>query len=230
MSTWTCKRSIVTLVVTVGLSACSADSSDGGFSLFEPIEQQETPDGARKNHALRSAKMARGEIAIVPPNGFCLDKRVHSRDFTVLARCDSLGGRGGAQDAALGMISVAVAPAADDDVAAHVLTALVQGQGEIVEMRQDGDVALAHLRGDVPDGADPAHWRGVIRIGSHMMSMAAYAPPGGVIAGAQGQQVLSSLAMRSHDASLASDLAGNTATGAPETRKGLGGLLRGLLD
>lgn len=227
MNTWTSKRSCAAVGLVLSLAACS----EGGEGLsFLSGEATDAP--SRRNVALLSAEMQRGAMTLVPPDGFCIDKRGLKQDFAVLARCDSLGGRGGAQDAPLGMILVSLTPTEGRPDLPETLSALIPAETTVKSRRNTEDLALAHLDGTGPDGTDSLYWRGVAQVDQTLMALTAFAPDGGPFAEPGSGQRLESLVRRSHDATLAKAVAQKTPSAeAPEPeRKGLGGFLSGLLD
>ncbi len=159
-----------------------------------------TPN-ARRNLALANAELADGALTLVPPAGFCVDKSTLRPSFAVVARCDSLGARQTVNDAPLGMIVVSVArpPSSQIDLGA-VLDAIVTQEAEVLESREDETVALVHLRGPAPEGADSRYWRGLARIGPFLLGLTAYAPRGGRLSGAAGERLLSQMIRRTAEA------------------------------
>lgn len=225
MSIWICSRSGFAITLALALSACSGGEGLGFLGgSDEAAEAAET----RPNVALLSAQMGRGAITLTPPDGFCIDKRELRQDFAVLARCDSLGGRGGAQDAPLGLITVAVAEKVDAlDTQSAAPSLAPEGSAVLSSDTIDG-LAVLHLSGDTPDGTDDKHWRGLVQIGGQVLSLGAYGPDGGRLAESDGGALLAVLAQRTHDASVAAAVARDpVATGETERR---GGLLSGLFD
>ena len=225
MNIWTCKRSCFSLVLVLMLPSCSG----GGFAL--PSFDFGLGGGEfRRNVALVSAEMAEGQVKLVPPDGFCIDKRGLQQNFAVLARCDSLGGRGGAQDAMLGMITVAVTPEEGDVVLGEFIADIVPANAEQLSDIAGDEMALVQLRGDVPSGADSTHWRGVTRASGHLLSVAAYAPMDGEFAGEAARNSLQQMASRTRAAS-EQLVATRRATGESNAKQaGLTGALRGLFN
>lgn len=199
MSTWISSRSVFCLFVALTCAACEG----GGGGLFAPSSDPASGE-PRRDSALPGAKLAEGALTLVPPNGFCIDRRSLQQSFAVIARCDSLGAER-APDAPLGLIAVSVTKPADPQVdLAAALTALVPQGAELLASRMTEDLALAHLRGPVPEDADPTHWRGLARVGSHLLALTAYAPRGGALSGETGARVLERLVRRTGDASASS--------------------------
>ncbi len=226
MNTWTFKRSVIPVFLGGSLVACTPQ--DGAFNLLDVFQRPEQEVATRPNVALRSAKMMQGGLKLLPPDGFCLDKLSLRQDFAVMARCDSLGGAGGAQDASLGMIVVSIASAPEPVDVETSLRALIPTEAEVLLNTTDGDLALAHLSGASPDGSDSVHWRGLTQIGAHLVSLAAFAPQDGAFSSPEGAQALSSVVTRSAEAS--AGLEEVTDTGPVLAQAGLGARIRGLFN
>ncbi|MEP4195101.1 MAG: hypothetical protein ABJL99_05615 [Aliishimia sp.] len=226
MNIWTCKQKLAALLILTTLSACAAGGEGGlfGSAPDDAAAKAET----RPNVALLSAEMARGAIKLTPPDGFCIDKTALQQSFALLARCDSLGGRGGAQDAPLGLITVSVAQALEGvDTAVAASRLAPEGSAVLATQGEDG-LTVLHLSGDTPQGSDPQHWRGLIQIGTHVMALGAYGPAEGRMARSDGGALLASLAQRTHDASIGVDVARNAADSA--TARNTGTPISGLFD
>ncbi|MEM6311515.1 MAG: hypothetical protein AAF754_15850 [Pseudomonadota bacterium] len=225
MNIWTCKRSCFSLLFVCALPACT----EIGFTL--PTFDLGLSGGEfRRNVALVSAEMAQGQIKLVPPDGYCIDKRALRQDFAVLARCDSLGGRGGAQDAALGLITVAITPEAGDVVLSEFVDLLVPAEAEhLAEFNSEG-LSLVQVLGDVPPGADARHWRGVTRASGQLVSLAAFAPQGDEATPEDGRERLRELAARTRAASEELSAQPSPPTQSAAVEAGLPGLLRGLFN
>jgi len=209
------------------LSACAGGE---GTRLFAPPNDAAAAEQAEENRpnvALKSADMARGAIALTPPDGFCIDKTALKQTFAVLARCDSLGGVGGALDAPLGMIVVSIAQAPDQSAPQVTAAQLVPSGSAVLDTKVAGDFTVLHLSGDTPQGTDTQHWRGLIQIGAHLMSLSAFGPEDGRMAGGDGGVILASLAQRTQDASIAADVA---KASKGQNRTGMGRVLSGLFD
>lgn len=225
MNIWTCKRSCFALLLAFALPSCT----NSGFAL--PNFNFGFGGGEfRRNVALVSAEMAEGRVKLVPPDGFCIDKRSLQQDFAVLARCDSLGGRGGAQDAALGLITVALTPEAGDVVLSEFADLLVPAKAESLAKFDSEGLSLVQLRGEGPPGADAVHWRAVTRASGHLVSLAAYAPLGDDVGPEDGRENLLSLAARTRVASEELLAERGTETQPTQVEAGLPGLLRGLFN
>lgn len=215
MPIWTSERVLAGLAL-LALAACS-DGGDGAFF----------GDGgasSRPNTALIRADMARGAIALVPPDGFCIDRRGLRQDFAVLARCDTLGGRGGGQGAPLGIIAVSVTASPEPFTLTDVQSLAGPGAATL-STQTAGAARIVHLTGPTPRGTDARHWKAVMPLGGYALAMSAFGPQGGPLAASDGGRLLASLAARTQAASAQADVAET-----PPAQAGLGGLLSGLFD
>ncbi len=197
MSTWTSRRSLFCLCLGFATAACEDDGGGvlGASSGNSFVNQ-------RRDMALAAAELADGALTLVPPSGFCVDKGSLRRSFSVVARCDSLGARRSVADAPLGMIVVSVAEPPDRDLdLADALANLIPAGAQVLDRRNSDMLALLLLHGPVPDGADQRYWRGLARIGPHLLGFTAYAPTGGELAGASGGRVLEALVRQTREAS-----------------------------
>lgn len=230
MSIWTFRRTVLGVLLAFGLAACGQDGE--GFALFDRTSVEEDDDLAvtRQDTALPAAELARGRLALLPPDGFCVDEESLRRDFAVMARCDSLGGEAGAQAAPLGMIVVSVSRTRQAFALDEALSALIGPEVDVLERRDSGPVTLAQIRGATPAGTDPVHWRGMGRIGDHVISMVAFAPKGGSFNQDAGAAALTQLAQRTQDASVVPEDAPELAKANDAPRAGLRGLITGLFD
>lgn len=135
----------------------------------------ETPGGAGGTNAagLTSARLARGAVTLVPPAGFCVDKRSLRTSFAIMARCDTLGGTA-TYGAPLAVITAAT-------VASATSAAAGGAQNEtILSRRQLQTVTLLRVKGKPPspDMRDE-FWRAVGLVGDQVIGLAIYEPAGG---------------------------------------------------
>ena len=129
-------------------------------------------------HPGASAELGQGGVTLVPPTGFCIDKRSLRASFALIARCDTLGGTG-ASGAPLAVITATTvmatgAPGPDD---------LGNGQETVLSRTDTDALSLIQVRGTPPspDMAD-VFWRGAGQIGEQVLGLAIYE-------GAQGGQL-----------------------------------------
>lgn len=172
--------------------------------------------------------MARGALRLVPPSGYCIDRRGLRQDFAVMARCDSLGAETAGGGAPLGFIAVSVAPLSGA-FAQGAAGGLVGPDTVTLARSTAGAATILHLSGPTPQGTDPQHWKGVMPVGAHAVSFSAFGPAGGRLARAEGGALLASVAQRVQ-AMPAPQAAVIKAEQPAEKRQGIGGLLSGLFD
>ena len=229
MTTWSCKPVLLALVLGLGLSAC-AEQIENRFSLIPRLGGDTPEEPKRPDVALARANLVGGALSLVPPEGYCVDKRGLRDDFAIVARCDSLGSETTDFDASLGLILVsATAVSGDPDVEA-LLPATFSADVDVLEQFAQDNLALSHLNGGAPEGVDPIHWRGLIHMHGHLISLTAYAPEGGSLATAEGGRVLTALANEMHAASANRDVLATTKPSKTRTRGGLRDRINGLFN
>lgn len=190
MSTWTSSRVYAGLVLLALAAACAETGADA----------------ARPNTALASADLGGGAVRLVPPGGFCIDRRGLRQDFAILARCDTLGAPVGGQGAPLGIITVTLteSPGA---FALGDAAALAGPDARLLDAQRRGDLSLVHLAGPTPPGTDARHWKAVVPVGMYVLGLTAYGPDGGALASREGGPLLAVLAARTRAATEARDVA-----------------------
>ena len=228
MSIWTSSKVVVGLILGLSLAAC--DTGGEGFSLFGQADPKDSGTEQRRNVALSSAEMMRGQVSLSPPSGFCIDKRSLKQNFAILARCDSLGGKGGSQEAPLGMILVSIAPVVGTADLNSVERHVIGADADVLQRSTGDNVSVVQVRGQTPSGTAPVHWRGFAQLGPHVLSLTAYAPEGGAMAGAEGGAILRALIDRTTDNTVDRNVSATTDSDSAKPRAGLGGLLSGLFD
>jgi hypothetical protein len=161
MNTWTSKG-LLPAVLCLVLAGCDAA---GGLN-FGAVS------GAKGPAPFAFAPFADGAVTLVPPTGYCIDRRSLNKRFALMARCDMLGGDEGA-GAPLAIITATAVPAPTTGA----LTPLdLQTGMETVLSRQNAEnLSLVHVRGTppIPDVRD-VYWRGAGRIGDHIIGLAIY--------------------------------------------------------
>ena len=204
MTTWISSRVFCIAVLGFVLTGCG-NTGNGPFGLFsggsERSNSADDTAASRVDQSLAQATLASGALALVPPDGFCVDKRGLRDNFAVLARCDSLGGTGSVLEAPLGMILVSTTPTTEDVPVGRLLPQTLGPEVQVLERFGEDDLALAHVLGGAPSGVDPVYWRGMTQVNGHLVSFSAFAPRGGALATAEGGRVLASLAQRMTDSS-----------------------------
>ncbi len=150
---------------------------------------------------LPSANLARDEVVVSGPEGYCIDpttlRRSASGGFAAIASCNILSG--GAQGPFVEpvLVTVTVSRAANGapllaDLAAALQTDLLQERQlsaiDVGQMANGGQTAF--------DGSDPRHWRGAFVLDRHLIGIALYAPKGSPLLGAQGAAFLNTVSSR----------------------------------
>jgi hypothetical protein len=173
MNTWNSKP-IAALSIIVLLSAC--DVTDTGTSLLANI----TPpaDAALPAVPLTQALMMRGNVTLVPPNGYCIDAESLSQSFALMARCDTLGAATGGAGAPTGVLTVSLTRSkknADLPTPQEVTTATGLGTPENTRTKDSSVVFKTTGSAPSPD-LSPEHWRSVSKIGNYIMGAALFGP------------------------------------------------------
>lgn len=139
--------------------------------------------GAQDN-GLPSASLARGAVSLVPPVGYCIDKRTIRARFALMARCDTLGGT-----ATFGA-PLAVITAATVDQSA--VDASRDANGETILSRRSGDaLTLLEINGTPPTpDMRPVFWRAVGLVGDQVIGLAIYEGENGEPLGERAPQLL----------------------------------------
>ena len=159
MNTWTCKGLLTALATCLALAGCDAWDGLALGKLFNP-------------EPLKSAELAGGAVTLVPPAGFCIDRRNLKADFALMARCDTLDGDSG-EDAPFAVITVTAIQLTTD--AAVVAADLVTENETILSRETSDSLTLVQVQGDPSiEIANSVYWRAVGQIGSHGIGLAIY--------------------------------------------------------
>ncbi|MEP2891756.1 hypothetical protein [Tateyamaria sp.] len=172
MTTWSFK-SITAGAVCLALAGCAT----------VPTEEPPATDGA-----LSSAVLARGTVALAPPEGYCIDQESLSDTFALMARCGSLGGttQFGAP------VAVITAAVASQTVAASIFgRAFATDSETILSRRQAESITLTHVKGTPPSpGMRDVYWRGISQIDGQLLGLTIYEAKGGASLGEQAPDLL----------------------------------------
>jgi len=128
-----------------------------------------TTGGAGQGSALPFARLARGAVTLVPPVGYCVDKRSLRASFALMARCDTLGGTA-TFGAPLALITAATVT--------HGTESAAGARDEtILARRQSDTLTLLQVRG-TPPSADmrDVFWRAIGQVGEQVIGLAIYEP------------------------------------------------------
>lgn len=183
MTTWN-SRGFLPVLAFVLLAGCE----DGQTPAFLSGLGQSGP----KSAGLSEAVMADGAVTLVPPTGFCIDKRSLKQRFALLARCDTLSGSSPAYGAPVGIITVSLTPL---DPASALpspeQTAQAADLGAVADPVARKDRITFRASGDAPlKGLSQDHWRGTARIGDQVLSVALYGPEDGRAITGEGRDIV----------------------------------------
>ncbi len=196
MSTWNCKAATAGVALLL-LGACEGGQ---GAGLLDGLS---TGAMGKKNHALSQAQMANGAVTLLPPQGFCIDRRNLSQRFALLARCDTLGAPHSSRGAPLGIITVSVTPsAAGAELPSAQQTADAAKLARVEGESRSSDTVTFRAEGAPPiSGVGIRHWRGKARVADQLIGIAFYGPEGGRAASADGREIVLDLIRRTRGGS-----------------------------
>lgn len=189
-----------------GLSGCTDGSFPGGLSLREAPAQRgflaglltpgSTVKEADQSRALARVRLARGDVVVTAPDGYCIDPtnlgNTARSSFALIASCQVLNESTAGRAVVPLVMTVTVGPRGADTLpgAADLAHSL---QTDLLDSNQASDHVLAHLAtgGDARmAGGDPRHWRGALQVNGHLVGLALYAPRGSDAAGSGGGPIL----------------------------------------
>jgi hypothetical protein len=198
MSTWTSRvRVATTLSLTVPLAACLGELEEGTLALRAPDTVAAAAEASAASRVLRRASLAGGKVVIAPPSGYCIDGdsfRPTGPVFALIAPCDSLMGRSAGAEAVV--MTVTAQRSRADLPHADELVALLP-RAEVLDAINGDGLTLLHLDGGVPDRiarGDSRHWRGMMDLNGHLLSLGLYAEEGSPMAGKSGIVLIGGLA------------------------------------
>jgi len=200
MTTWTCKAGAAVIGLAT-LTACDAVNDVPLLGKLAP--PNDAPAEGETAVALSQTQMANGAFTLVPPQGFCVDKSSLNQRFALLARCDTLGVPNGGGGAPVGILTVSVVPkgiSAALPTPQETADALKLARVDAVTSEVDAITFQAEGAPPIAD-MDITHWRGTIRIGTQVVSLALFGPKGGRAVTPEGREILNSLIRRSRAAS-----------------------------
>lgn len=191
MNTWNCKGPLAALALTF-LAGCEGGL---GGAFLEGLESLEGFTGGGRDVALSQARMAFGQVTLVPPPGFCIDKRSLKQQFALMARCDKLGVPSAAGDAPIGIITASFAPWVEGvPLPTPAETADAQKLQTINDPIVDGESVTFRATTTKPrTGAAAAQWRGTARVGGQIMGLALHAPKDGRALSSEGRALLTAV-------------------------------------
>ena len=216
MNTGIYNRTIVTLTALTVLSACSEGP------VFDLLQRGETAP-------LIKAQMVEGAVTLVPPSGYCIGSSSLTQTFALMARCDLLNAENGALNAPIGLLTASFATnngqvlsAADVAFASNAI---------VIETIDTGGLEIVRAKTDTPpNGLAKTHYRAATQIDGFDLSLALFSPPESEAQGGRGTEMLRNLIKTSQDASIATDVAANTASNTSDTKKGFRTTFSGLFE
>lgn len=196
MITWTSKTTIACAFASV-LGACDAVDTDS--TLLAGLTPPE--DAALPAVPLTQALMMRGNVALVPPTGYCIDPESLSQSFALMARCDNMGAATGGEGAPAGVLTVSFArnilnpsPPTAQDIAA------ASGVSAPEEIRKTETSVVFRTTGKAPSSElSPTHWRSVSTVGGFTMGASLYGPKGRRVVSGEGADLLQEMIKRTTD-------------------------------
>ncbi|WP_299721903.1 hypothetical protein [uncultured Tateyamaria sp.] len=168
MITWISKA-LCAGAICLALASCDDFASTGG---------------AAPGSGLPFAQLARGAVTIVPPVGYCVDKRSLRARFALMARCDTLGGTA-TFGAPLALITAAAVAPGD--------SASVSGPEDetILDRRQGQTLTLLQVKGKPPSAEmRDVYWRAIGQVGGQVVGLAIYEPADGAALGERAPDLL----------------------------------------
>ena len=182
------------LLSAVLLLGCDVVGPPGSMSLLEN-------EAGEPTSLIASAALARGQIIVLGPDGYCIDpaslRTSGTNGFAAIASCNILsdGTIGPIVEPVLVTVTVNAyedAAPGPDDLSIALGTKLLQsrklGAVELGQLATGGESAFA--------GSDPRHWRGAFLIGGHLVGVTLYAPQGSPLVGVQGASFLNEVSSR----------------------------------
>ncbi|CUH79012.1 dihydroxy-acid dehydratase [Tropicibacter naphthalenivorans] len=168
----------------------------GVFGFLSPAGQAISPK-AKKKPPLAKVSMARGDVVVAGPSGYCIDPQTvqsrPERGFALIASCFILSNGEAGRIVEPVLVSVTVGPRGE---AADLPTpgALAQtAKAKLLGGDRSSGLVTAHLAsgGDkILPGGDARYWRGAFLQNGRMVGLGLYAPKGSVMAGSEGATLL----------------------------------------
>ncbi|APX13199.1 hypothetical protein [Tateyamaria omphalii] len=184
--------------------------------------------GTGQSFALSGANLAGGTVKLMPPPGFCVDRRSVRDSFALMARCDTLGGQQ-TTDAPLAIITATTVAVTG---AAQISTSNFDSAAETVLQRaDDGPLALVQVTG-APPSTDmrSTYWRGAAQVGNHVLGLAIYEDANSTALDRAGQGLLTQTVERTQEQSVVAAVAPPDNSATPAPKQSGNGVLAGLFE
>jgi len=157
-----------------------------------------SPQGNAAPAPLVRAAMMNGNVALMPPAGYCIDPESLSQSFALMARCDTMGVAAGSMGAPAGVLTVSLSrrtpgtplPTAQDLTAAA-------GLGAPQNTRRGEASVIFRTTGTAPaPDLAPLHWRALAQVDGFVIGAALYGPEGLRAVSEEGAEVLEDMISR----------------------------------
>lgn len=191
-------RLLRSFLLILPLAAClSEETGTGGLSFLSPADQARPAEA----EVLRRVSLFGGDVVVEGPDGYCIDqqslKKRSNGSFVLIASCESLSGRIGAE-VAHAVVTVSILPRRLNAEIPTTADILASSPSTRVLAAEDGDgISLIQFAsgGDrlLPEG-DPRFWRAGMLINGHVVGLAVYGPKGSSLSGPAGRRMLIDLA------------------------------------
>ncbi|MDO6730301.1 hypothetical protein Q4577_09740 [Marinovum sp. 2_MG-2023] len=212
------KYALVSLIAGVTLAGCGLDIPEdapqpGSASAARPqsnaggglgfLAALNAPKSGTKTIALQTkVALANGDVIVDAPAGWCIEpKSLKARGrggFALLAGCRALTEGKSGPFVPPGALSVTVWPRrpAGEVIATDALRAIIPDAVILEQQMHNGVVLMRMQSGQAATETDlgEPHWRAVFVHGGHMVSLAAFGPKNGEIAGRGGSMLLADVA------------------------------------
>ncbi len=193
------KTKVITSLLSASiLSGCLDVSSLPLPKAEEAGDLIGTSEAQASNTVLRKARLARGNVVVAPPAGYCVDGdslRDRSSGFALVAPCSLLTAKARANDVPPALMTVATNRGKELPKAMELASELPDAV--IIDAIDGKGITLLHLDGAVPSmmaNADSRHWRGVISVNGYLVALGLFAENGSPLTGKEGIVAITTLA------------------------------------
>ncbi|MEM7732375.1 MAG: hypothetical protein AAF280_06265 [Pseudomonadota bacterium] len=183
-------RGALALMMVFSLSGCLG-SDFAGFGAGGDVQRD----------VLRTTTLYDGDVVVVGPPGYCIDKKSmrkrKTQGFVILASCESLSGVRGQEVEPVIMTLTVLPDRAGVTRPRAAAVAASMPDLQVIDSVDLNELSLVHFAsgGNAAfQGKDPKHWRGALAINGHLIGLALYARQGSSAAEEDGQDLLVALA------------------------------------
>ncbi|MBR9652399.1 hypothetical protein [Thalassovita aquimarina] len=184
----TAKSALRVIALGVSLLSLSGCLSIAGL----PDNAEEEPD-----LGLHRAELAGGDVVVVPPQGYCIEKetlRIRATGgFALLASCETLTGYVSGYDVEPLVLTVTAVPRQSEapEPDAEEIAAALGDRTVLRRVHGDGltIVQVMASEGLTPQD-DPRHWRAMMVLNGKMVGLALYGPRGSAVTAEKGLTML----------------------------------------